>query len=177
MLPILAAAAAVLPSGTCSPGDDSPAALASTATATPPPTNTPNPEPTATPTRRPLLQTDRCRPVDQIGKLGLAVTSGSLCLVWRDDWDSESGFRIVLQYEEQTLVGGNTTAGPGERFEYRIGPNQRDFVVPDADAPYSISKLPCGRRKDYAISLFVVFPGGREEPVDGLAVIPECGRP
>ena len=90
----------------------------------------------------------------------VAVARDPFCLVWRDDYADETGFRIVLHY----LTGDET-------FTYRLPAGQTQFVIPTADAPQS-ARRPCDR-SSFSITVYALRPGS-ETLVGGFALEAEC---
>lgn len=95
-------------------------------------------------------------------KLAWARRSDSFCLAWRDTYNDESGFRIVIKYSNS-----------GEEFTYLVPANANEFYVPQSDWPTTLrpeQACPeCLLRKDYEMTLYVMRPNG-EELVDRAAV-------
>jgi hypothetical protein len=89
------------------------------------------------------------------------------CIVWRDRWRDEAGFRIVLQYEQPQ--------GPPEVFEYTLPADTTEILFPPADSPANINPDQCLTRKDFAVTVFAMLPGRGEVQVDSRSVVLECG--
>lgn len=86
------------------------------------------------------------------------------CIVWRDEFDDEQGFRVHLDYDQS-----------GERFIYEVGPNVGQLLVPEEDAPRLTESLDqCRRRNAFAVQVVALRPDG-EWPVGSLAANIECG--
>lgn len=72
------------------------------------------------------------------------------CVVWRDDFADEQGFRIALSY----------LGDPAETFQYEVGPNVTHYIVPESDTPYIPTEDACIRRGSYIITIEALFPNG-----------------
>lgn len=92
------------------------------------------------------------------------VLAMPFCIVWIDKFDDESGFHVVLDYNQS-----------GEHFVYVVGPDITQLVVPEADAPRLNESLEqCLHRNDWQISV-IALRSGSEHPFGGMAATVECG--
>lgn len=87
------------------------------------------------------------------------------CVVWRDAFDDETGFRVHLAYEPS-----------GERFVYEVGPNVEYFAVPEPDRPrLADSPEQCRQRNAFTVEVVALRPDG-EWRVGSMAANVECGE-
>lgn len=93
-------------------------------------------------------------------KSNVSVGRNPFCVVWRDAYTNERGFRVVLEY-----------SGSGERFTYERPANSTQLIIPQEAAPPASD--PQCRRSNFAVSVVALRPGG-ETLVGGLAVETEC---
>jgi len=83
------------------------------------------------------------------------------CIMWRDRFDNETGFRVHVRYRPS-----------GEEFVYRVGPNVTEVFLPEGERPDAI---PCPedlnapaaagcaagvRRKDWEVRVVAETPSG-----------------
>ncbi len=91
--------------------------------------------------------------------------AGEFCIVWQDEFEDETGFRVTLNY-------GNGA----EMFVYETGPDSTSFFPPSADSPPgSDADLDtCVARSRRFVFVQALFPGG-VIPVRGGEMEAECG--
>lgn len=90
---------------------------------------------------------------------------GPFCVVWRDSFDDETAFRVLLAYSPS-----------GERYTYDLPANTREFLFPEEAHPYLGRPVDeCLPRQSYSVSVVAVRPQG-ETPVGGEARSVECDQ-
>lgn len=86
------------------------------------------------------------------------------CIVWRDEFEDEQGFRIHLDYSPS-----------GERFVYEVGPNVTQLIVAEANAPRLTESFEqCRQRNAYVIQVVALRPD-TDWRVGSMAANIECG--
>lgn len=108
------------------------------------------PSPTAEP---------RCKPAgaSQVGR-------SPFCVTWRDQYEDELGFVIVLEYGH----------GPGDEvFRYEVAPNEREFLFPEADSPGDTLET-CLGRSGMQVFVSVLLPNSVSEEIVAFAADYEC---
>ena len=122
-----------------------------------------SPSPTIVATPQPSVVDERCQPTSAIGPAAqLRFGAQPFCATWRDAFQDESGFKLVLRYPSA-----------GIKFEHAVGPNQSSFVFPDGEAPGASGAGQCEQRSTFVIELSVIR-GGLETPYDAITFQTEC---
>ncbi len=119
--------------------------------------------PTIKSTLQPSVVAERCQPTSAVGRAAqLRFGAQPFCTTWRDAFQDESGYKVVLRYPRA-----------GVKFEHAVGPNQSSFIFPDEEAPGAIGAGQCEQRSTFVIELSVIR-GGLETPYDAITFQTEC---
>ncbi len=114
-------------------------------------------------TLQPSVVAERCQPTSAVGPAAqLRFGAQPFCTTWRDAFQDESGYKVVLRYPRA-----------GVKFEHAVGPNQSSFIFPDEEAPGAIGAGQCEQRSTFVIELSVIR-GGLETPYDAITFQAEC---
>jgi hypothetical protein len=137
------------------------------------PTVTPGPTPTAAFVRPSANEPPCIRPSglaeSRVDTSQTETDVRDFCIVWVDDYDNETGFRIVLKY------------GNGDIFVYEVPANTSQLIVPKEGAPRLGESLEQYlRRSSWQITVYAVGPdflgtvGGMGIEVDnhGIYLLP-----
>ena len=92
----------------------------------------------------------------------MAYSLTPFCVVWKDGFANETGFRIVVTYLRS-----------GEKFTHDVGPNATEFVFPPDEAPMLERPEFCAKRGTMQLEVKAVLTNG-DAVVDGISTNWEC---
>lgn len=155
------------PSTSDSTGSSSGTAAAPAASPSPSPLPSPSPASTSEPSAAPSETTaaagdvakDPCGPPPTGNFDQRAGENGEFCVLWKDAFSDEQGFRVRVEY------------GSMEQFSYDLPANTTSFVLPNDATPQAGSSK-CAR-SSFSITVEALQTSGATL-VDGMAMDAEC---
>ncbi len=129
------------------------------------PSSTPGPTPTAIQVA--MLPGDcTVTPALKGQEVQVRKVGSTICLIWADDYDNETGFRVVLQfgYDGEMFVYDSPANNPGMPYPPILSDTQ------GGSFEYCIA------HKDYSVNIYVLLPSQKPKLITGYSPALECNR-